>query len=158
VLVLFAVSQIGSGCLCGTCQDCSAQFFGAPCGGNCRFETEAGGLPPKSLDFKVCGKGPGDTIVVDFRRCIETFTADSSGIFHVVKPTTGCGRYSMQSLQPWFDVMYEKDGTAYEIHTSCSSPIYLGQTYGKIDQEITLVGYCLLGGTCNTINVADPCD
>jgi len=81
--------------MCGICRH-----------GNCYHD--GNGLASKSLDVRICGLGNDDTIVVNFGECSAAFTANTDGIFRIVKPSTGCG--DEETLNPDINVQYEEGG------------------------------------------------
>lgn len=118
------------------------------CGGSCQFiSTDY----PKAyqLTLQVCGAG--STLGVEFHSCSRDgykYFKGENGIFTFHKPAD-CGNANTNTMQP--EIVIENGRTS--IHTSCSTPLYLGQIYneGTVD-EITVVGYCLQpDGQCGSV-------
>lgn len=134
--------ELGDECLCGICRDCNALPWDANCGANCHF-VNTDYPKPLVVTLQICNAPP--TIVVDFKHCSAEVTGEN-GIYEITKPLTGCG--NLDTLQPNIYV----DGT--ELHTSCSEPFYLGQTWqGETVGTIKLIGYVLRDGQYNAVDV-----
>ena len=66
------------------------------------------------------------------------------------------GKAKRRTLQPWLYILGE------EVHTSCSKPIYLTQTYGPFadpHESVTLklIGYRVPGQDENSLALVLPC-
>ena len=53
---------------------------------------------------------------------------------------------ALPSVSPQCGTEFCQDDGQFEIHTSCSYPLYVGQKYGP-QQDIIVAGYCLAGSS-----------
>lgn len=120
------------------------------CGSYCAFVSDEQRPKPSLLQLHVCHV---DSILVRFKGCEKTFSS-TSNVFNIIKPDN-CGPKGIQcDLTPEISIIYEplSSDPGFEVHTSCSLPLFVGQTYG-INSETTVVGYCT-----NSKQGGDSCD
>ena len=107
------------------------------------------------MDFKICGFEPADTIEVNFynNKCADQQFQAIDGIFRVEKPGGKC----KGTLDQFFDVTLLSTGESFEVHTSCSAPLHIGQVFGGVSNKVVLVGFALNNGIGWTDDSIDPC-
>ena len=146
--------QVGDSCMCGTCVESCAP--NSSCGANCQFYN---GTNPDnqsfpvvtSLAIQVCGH---ETVKISFHKCGLNIPLNTvgNGIFdinpsHVDTVMYNCDKKGAK-LDP--EIVVYIEGHPYDIHTSCSLPLHLGQKFGT-DEKMLIVGYCT-EFTCNYLD------
>ena len=136
-------------CLCGVCTECTneTEF----CGANCAYDTDnvTGSNRPKPTSLLLAVPCQYDVLEVDIGNdCIRNVTRDPGGFFNISSPPE-CGTGKNVGIQPrirffgYGDPMFNEttckigypeycrfSDFSFEIHTSCSFPIFIGQKWG----------------------------